>query len=66
MEQAQQDMAMGLLAMGLQAQDMGMEHQDMGMEHQDMAMEHLAMGPPDQIMAMVARAFNPFVHRPAN
>ena len=52
MEQAQQDMAMGLLAMGLQAQDM--------------AMEHLAMGPPDQIMAMVARAFNFFVQRPAN
>ena len=59
MEQAQQDMAMGRLAMGLQAQDMGMEHQDM-------AMEHLAMGPPDQIMAMVARAFNFFVQRPAN
>ena len=52
MEQAQQDMAMGRLAMGLQAQDM--------------AMEHLAMGPPDQIMAMVARAFNFFVQRPAN
>ena len=50
MEQAQQDMAMGLLAMGLQAQDM--------------AMEHLAMGPPDHIMAMVARAFNFFVYRP--
>ena len=59
MEQAQQDMAMGRLAMGLQAQDMGMEHQDM-------AMEHLAMGPPDQIMAMLARAFNFFVLRPAN
>ena len=57
MEKAQQDMAMGLLAMGLQAQDMGMEHQDM-------AMEHLAMEPPDQIMAMVARAFNFFVYRP--